>query len=107
MIMSKKRYIPMGEIWKETYLRPQVMKSFQLVERVPLSKITIDKRLFSWQNEVNFSQVDFIVKNFDHDFWMPILINRDYFLLDGQHRLQVAEKMGLEFIDAVIDIERK
>jgi hypothetical protein len=32
-----------GKIWKETYLRPQVMKSFQLIARVPLSKITIDK----------------------------------------------------------------
>jgi len=105
--MTKKRYIPMGEIWKETYLHPQSMKSFQLVEKVPISKITIDKRLFSWQNEVDFSQVDFIVKNFDNDFWIPILINRDYFLLDGQHRLQVAMRMGLEFIDVVIDNERE
>lgn len=105
--MSKKKYIPMGEIWKETYLRHQFMKSFQLVERVPISKIMIDKRLFSWQHKVDFSQVDFIVKNFDHDFWMPILINRDYFLLDGQHRLQVAKRMGLGFIDVVIDKERK
>ena len=105
--MSKKKYIPMGEIWKETYLRPQVMESFQLVEKVPIANITIDKRLFFWENEVDLAHVDFILKNFDPDFWMPILINGDCFLLDGQHRLQVAKRMGLEYIDAIIDIERK
>jgi hypothetical protein len=104
--MPREKYIPMGEIWKETYLRPQIMRSLQLIERVPISKIMIDKRLFSWQNEVDLSQVEFIVKNFNLDFWMPILINKDYFLLDGQHRLQVARQMGLEFIDVVIDHER-
>ena len=103
----KKKYIPMGEIWKETYSRLEITKSFHLVEKVPLSKITIDKRLFCWQNEVDPAQVDFIVKNFDQDFWMPILVNRDYFLLDGQHRLQAAMRMGLKFIDAVIDNERE
>ena len=101
-----KNYIPV-ELWRDTYTNPHIAKSITFVERVPLSKIKIDKSLFSWQNEVSPSRVDFIVENFNIDFWMPILINRDYFLLDGQHRLQVAEKMGLEFIDAVIDIERK
>jgi hypothetical protein len=52
--------------------------------------------------QVSRSRVDFIVKNFDIDFWMPILINSEYFLLDGQHRLEVAKKLGLKYIDAVI-----
>jgi hypothetical protein len=103
--VRKKTYIPIGEIWKETYSRPPIAISFVLVERVPISRIKINKRLFSWQNEVDQSQVNFMLKNFDQDFWMPILVNRDYFLLDGQHRLRVAKRMGLTFIDVVIDKE--
>ena len=91
-------YIPV-ELWVDTFRPP----SFTFVRKVPLSKIKIDKSLFSWQNEVDPSQVDFIVKNFDVDFWMPILVNSDYFLLDGQHRLQVAKRLGLKYIDVVID----
>jgi hypothetical protein len=105
--MPKKKYIPISEIWKETYSRPPVAISFTLVEKVPITEIKIDKRLFSWQNKVDKSQVDFIIKNFDQDFWMPILVNRCYFLLDGQHRLRVAKRMGLEFIDVVIDKENR
>ena len=101
-----KNYIPV-ELWRTTYTRPQIAESFTFVEKVPLSKIKIDKSLFSWQNEVSPSHVDFIVENFDIDFWMPILINSEYFLLDGQHRLQVAKKLGLKYIDVVIDKERK
>jgi hypothetical protein len=104
--MSRKKYIPIGEIWKETYSRPHIRTSFTLIEKVPLSTIKIDKRHFSWQNDVDPSRVEFILMNFNRDFWMPILVNRDYFLLDGQHRLQVAQKMRLEFIDVVIDRSR-
>jgi hypothetical protein len=104
--MPKKNYIPIGIIWKETYSRPEIMASFTLVEKVPLSKIITDKSLFSWQNEVDSFQVEFILENFDRDFWMPILVNEDFFLLDGQHRLEVAKRKGLEFIDVVIDKQR-
>ena len=105
--MTRRKYIPTGEIWKDTYLRPEIMRAFTLIEKVPLSTIKIDKRHFSWQNAVDQSQVEFILMNFNRDFWMPILVNRDYFLLDGQHRLQVAKRLGLELIDVVIDNYRQ
>ena len=105
--MTRRKYIPIDPIWKETYARPEIMRAFTLIEKVPLSTIKIDKRHFSWQNDVDFSQVEFILMNFNRDFWMPILVNRDYFLLDGQHRLQVAKRLGLELIDVVIDNYRQ
>ena len=83
------------------------MEAFTLIERVPLSRISIDKSLFSWQNEVDSSRVEFIQANFNRDFWMPILVNRDYFLLDGQHRLEAAKRMGLQYIDVAIDNYRQ
>lgn len=96
-----KNYIP-AELWRETFESTQLEKSFTFVEKVPLSKIKIDKRLFSFPNDVSPSFVDFIVENFDIDFWMPILVNPDFFLLDGQHRLQVAKKLGLKYVDVAI-----
>jgi len=101
-----KNYIS-ADLWKDTYKSPQIERSFTFVEKVPLSKIKIDKRLFSFQNEVSPSLVDFIVENFDKDFWMPILVNSDFFLLDGQHRLLVAKKLGLKYIDVAIVKERR
>lgn len=101
-----KNYIPV-ELWRTTYTRPQIAESFTFVEKVPLSKIKIDKSFFAYQNDVSCSRVDFIIKNFDIDFWMPILINPNYFLLDGQHRLQVAKKLGLKYIDVVIEKDKK
>ena len=103
--MRTKNYIPV-ELWRSTYTNPTMAETFAFVEKVPLSKIRLDKKLFSWQNEVSPSFVDFIVENFDIDFWMPILVNPDYFLLDGQHRLQAARKMGLKYLDVVINKER-
>lgn len=98
-----KEYIPV-ELWKDTFNKPP---SLIFVERVPLSKIKIDKRLFAHQNEVDPSQVDFIAKHFDIDFWMPIMVSPEYYLLDGQHRLQVAKRLGLKFIDVVISTEKR
>ncbi len=95
-------YIPV-ELWKDSYKPP----TFCFVERVPISSIAIDKKYFAWQNEVDPTQVDFIAENFDIDFWMPVIVNPEFYLLDGQHRLQVAEKLGLKYIDVVIDNETK
>jgi hypothetical protein len=96
-----KTYIP-AELWKTAYTSPPIANSFTFVEKVPLSKIKIDKSLFSFQNDVSPTLVDFIVENFDKNFWMPILVNSDFFLLDGQHRLRVAKKLGLKYIDVAI-----
>ena len=44
-----------------------------------------------------------MLMNFDRDARMPITINKNYYLLDGQHRLELARQMGLSFIDVVIE----
>ena len=87
-----KNYIPV-ELWRDTYTNPQMAKSFTFVEKVPLSKIKIDKSLFSFQNEVSSSRVEFMVKNFDIDFWMPIIINSDYFLFPDPYGIYLNFKI--------------
>lgn len=71
--------------------------------KTPIEKIKVDKTLFSFQNEVNWTEVEYISKNFEIGAWFPIMVNRDFFLLDGQHRLAAAQNMKLKFLDVVID----
>ena len=71
--------------------------------KTPIEKIKVDKTLFSFQNEVNWIEVEYISKNFEIGAWFPIMVNRDFFLLDGQHRLAAAQRMKLQYLDVVID----
>ena len=71
--------------------------------KTPIEKIKVDKTLFSFQNEVNWTEVEYISKNFEIGAWFPIMVNQDFLLLDGQHRLAAAQNMKLKFLDVVID----
>jgi len=48
-----------------------------------------------------------MVNRFYLDAWEPIMINERYFLIDGQHRLMVAKKLGLKYIDAIVANEKR
>jgi len=60
-------------------------------------------KMMSYPNPVYEDIVCSIIEDFDELGWIPVTINKDYYLLDGQHRLEAARRMGLEFIDAVIE----
>jgi hypothetical protein len=72
------------------------------VDKVPITKVKVDPRLFSYPNQVDSAQVNYMVENFSRNAWTPILVNEDFFLLDGQHRLQVAKRMKLKYIDVIV-----
>ncbi|NQU87718.1 MAG: hypothetical protein HQ541_18360 [Mariniphaga sp.] len=94
-------YIPVKNHWFEMYT--QFEKPYwEPKEKLLIKKIRINKDLFDYQNVVDEAEVLFMLMNFDRDAWMPITINKDFFLIDGQHRLSFAKKMGLKFIDVVI-----
>ena len=96
-----RNYIPVKKHWVEMFTRfdkPYWTPALQF----PIEKIKIDKSLFDYQNEVSQSDVLYMLMNFDRDAWMPITINKNYYLLDGQHRLELARLMGMLYIDAVI-----
>lgn len=80
--------------FKEKYWEPQL--------KVPINQIRVNRSLLSYQNEVSDPAVMNMVLNFDRELWMPITVNKDYCLLDGQHRLAVAKQLGLNYIDVVI-----
>jgi hypothetical protein len=100
--MKQQNYIPVKKHWFDMFTKPFKKQYWTPETRVPISKIKIDKDLFSYQNVVSESAVFDIVLNFDDEMWIPITINREYYLLDGQHRLAAAKHLGLEYIDVVI-----
>jgi len=94
-----RNYIPVKKHWLELYDK---FPYFMPMPKFPIENIKIDKSLFSYANEVSKSDVLYMLIHFDREAWEPILINEDYCLLDGQHRLEVARQMGLSYIDAVM-----
>ena len=99
----KKTYIASPEYLTSMYSNPQFHGRWVVVTKVPIEKIRIDKSLFSFQNEVNWNDVEYMSQNFEPGAWFPIFVNPDFFLLDGQHRLAAAKRMKLKYIDVVID----
>ncbi len=84
------------------FTRPEYNHKWTTVDRVPIDRIQIDKSLFSYQNDVDYGQVLRMLVDFDQELWMPITVNEDYYLLDGQHRLDVAKRLCLEYLDVVM-----
>lgn len=72
------------------------------VRRVPLDSIKVDRSRMSFANEVSDEQVKTIIEHFDLFAWLPVTLDKDFYLLDGQHRLAVARLIGLKYLDVVI-----
>ncbi|WP_396174243.1 ParB N-terminal domain-containing protein, partial [Flavobacterium sp.] len=56
----------------------------------------------SFQNDISDKVVNEIVENFELLGWVPITLDKENYLLDGQHRLAAAKKLKLKYIDVVI-----
>lgn len=97
-----KDYIKSPQHWKNMLSKTLSYKS---EDKVPIKKIKIDRKLFSFDNPVNMDDVHYMLMNFSKDIWTPITVNTDYYLLDGQHRLALARLFGLNYIDVVIEDE--
>jgi hypothetical protein len=99
----KKAYIPSPEYLTSMYAKPEFNGRWIVMPKIQIDKIKVDKALFSHQNEINLADVIFIIENFEIGAWFPIMVNPDFFLLDGQHRLAAAQKMKLKYLDIVVD----
>ena len=101
--MRHRSYIPILNHWYDMYVKNFDKKYWTPKRKVPIRQIKIDRDLCEFKNEVSKWQVLDMLVNFDIELWMPITINKDFCLLDGQHRLSVANQLGLKFIDVVIE----
>ena len=96
-------YIPTRPHWNEMYVKNFDLPYWTPEAKVPIGKIRIDRKRLAFDRPVAKSDVSQMVANFDPEVWMPITVDRDYCLVDGQHRLAVARELGLRFIDVVIE----
>lgn len=76
---------------------------YEIRKKFPIHKI----QLKPLHNKVDKKEVLYMLMNFNKDAWIPITLDKDYFLTDGQHRLELARQFGMEFIDVVILDEKK
>ncbi|HHT9116226.1 MAG: ParB N-terminal domain-containing protein, partial [Planctomycetes bacterium] len=71
------------------------------IDKIRIRKIKIDKKFLP--NEVDDDEVTYMINNFDEEVWHAVMINEDYFLLDGQHRLRMAFRTGMKYIDVIME----
>ncbi len=102
-MIKTKSYIASPKYLKDMYHNPSLNSAFKTVDKISIRKIKIDKSLFAYQNEVNKKDVDYMVNNFYRGAWFPVMINQNFFLIDGQHRIAAAKRMKLKYIDVVIE----
>ncbi len=98
--MRYRDYIPVEKHWFDMFTRNFKEKYWTPEIKVPITKIKIDKS--SYPNELCKADVLYMLLNFEKDAWMPITVDKQYFLLDGQHRMELARELGLNYIDVVI-----
>ena len=94
------KYCPVKKHWADMYKQYEF---YEFHKKFPIQKI----RLKPLCNKINMNDVYYMLMNFDKEVWMPITLDMDYFLTDGQHRLELARRFGMEFIDVVILDEKK
>lgn len=92
-VKNTSNYIPSPEHWKEMFNKYDF---YEVKAQVAIDEIKINRTLFDFNNEVGPDAVDYMCNNFALDAWMPITVTEKMFLLDGQHRLACAKKLGLE-----------
>jgi len=103
--LLQKDYIRSPYHWKEMWINAAKRDSdwdWLPIDKVRIKKIKIDKKTFL-PNEVNDDEVTYMINNFEKEVWQPIVINQDYFLLDGQHRLRLAFRTGIKYIDVIME----
>jgi len=94
------KYIPTKRHWMEMY---EQYVFYETKKKFPIQKIQVK----SLRNGVDKNEVFYMLMNFNEEAWMPITLDKNNFLVDGQHRLELAKQLGLKFIDAVIYDEER
>lgn len=95
-------YIPVKRHWFEMYTKFD-KPYFTPHLKFPIEKIEVDTSYYADKQKAFKDDMLYILVNFDREVWTPLLINKDYRLLDGYHRIEVAKQMGLAFVDVVIE----
>lgn len=104
----KKSYIPCPNYFMNFSVVNSITPGFCTpIKKYPVDKIKFNKKYLMFANKVREVDVNSIVNEFYIDAWEPIFLNPKNYLIDGQHRLAAAKRMGLKFLDIVIIDDEK
>jgi len=91
----RKKYIPCDQHWLDFFDQYEFYKTYR---KLPIKNIN-RRRL---RNKIGTNETLCMLVDFHQEGWMPIIIDKNYNLVDGQHRLAFADQMCLEYIDVAI-----
>lgn len=104
----KKTYIPCPNYFMNFSVVNSATPGFCTpIKKYPIDKIKFNKKYLSFTNKVREEDVNWIINDFHIEGWEPIFLNPKNYLIDGQHRLTAAKRMGLKYMDVVIIDEEK
>lgn len=69
------------------------------IAKVPIEKVQKPEAYF---NEIDPATVYNILTDFYSEAWEPVMVDDNFILLDGQHRLRAAHALNLEYIDVIL-----
>lgn len=98
-------YIPVSDANYEWLLQLNKGLSepiWSIRRQVAVHTIMIGKLDAPYPNPLDCGEVETILAYFDREQWLPIMLDHEGFLLDGQHRLEVCCRKELFFVDAVV-----
>ena len=98
-----KNYIPVLKSNKEDFYEKFDKPYFKVKSKFPIKDILFDVKRLSYNNPIYRETVETIKNSFDIDNWYPVLVDMEFYLLDGQHRILAAKEMGFKYIDIVIE----
>lgn len=93
--LKRQKYVPASDV-----LGDGLNLGWKLVDRFPVSKIIHDPS--QYPNPLKISQVIEMMDEFHPFGFLPLLLDNDFRLLDGQHRLTLAQWCCFEFVDVWI-----
>jgi hypothetical protein len=97
---AKTNYIPCDDCFKNYSIFKEHPTIFIPKDKVPIEDIKLSKK---YPNPLIEEEVGYIVDDFCIEGWEPIWIDQNNSLTDGQHRIAAAKRMGLKYVDVIIE----
>lgn len=70
------------------------------IVNIDITKIKLDEKN---PNKMTASQLEVLKRNIEkYGFLVPVILNKDYIVIDGEHRYKAAEELGMKEIKAIV-----
>jgi ParB-like nuclease domain len=106
--LKRIKYIPCEYFSVPSFLiygDKEIKLSWFFKSKVEIEKIKLPEDPLENRDLIDKGRIENIVENFHPFGWGPIRVNPNMEVLDGYHRVVSAQKLGLKYLDIIIDYE--